>query len=66
MIRADFYGPRRVWINTPSSTSRWHEYHARKGIAVPDLVNKLWVTVYFTEGAVLSTLIPYSVLEDGM
>ena len=52
--------PCRVWINQPSKLQPLHKYHGKVGIAFKDS-NDI-ITVYFTEGSLLSMIVPENVL----
>jgi len=46
----------RAWINQPSTLQPLHEYHGKRCI-VNDTDDKT-VTIYFTEGAIHSMMVP--------
>ena len=53
----DFKMPQRIWINQPSILQEDHALHGKRGIAVMekyDTPDCPFITVYFTEGKVVS------------
>ena len=52
-----FNRPKRVWVNQPSTLQKDHDLHGKRGIAIMekyDAPDCLFVTVYFTDGKVIS------------
>jgi len=55
----------RMWINQPSSFQLLHRLHGANVIAQPPYRHDKTVTVYFTEGDVVSMLVPKECLTRG-
>lgn len=56
---------KRMWINQPSSNSHLNKYHGQRVLAVLDNNNQGIVKVYFTEGSIISMVVPANVLSNG-
>jgi hypothetical protein len=61
-MKVDSHKIKRVWINQPSTHSPYHKLHGKVAIAVPE--DSGMSRIYFTEGAVISQLIPSWALSD--
>jgi hypothetical protein len=55
----------RMWINAPSKLDKYiHEFHGQKVLA-PRIRDQETTTVYFTEGRIISMMIPTKFLSLG-
>ena len=54
---------KRMWINQPSTLQKHHDLHGVNVLA--HLVDNMTVTIWFTEGSVISQQIKRNTLEYG-
>jgi hypothetical protein len=55
----------RYWVNQPSSLQPDHNLHGSLVIGPRELPNNGHVTVYFTEGNIISSMVRVSALSPG-
>lgn len=55
----------RCWINAPSTLQPVHHWHGRNVIVDRGDRDGVCVTVYFTEGQIISAMIPSMYLAKG-